>query len=117
MHFKNEETNIQVAVINHIRYNHPTALFTIAPSGMKLPIHIARMLKAMGYKAGTPDILIFEPRGPWHGLFVEIKTETGVASISQKMFFKSLKDRGYSVQLCFGYQAAIKAIDEYFIIK
>lgn len=115
MIFKNEETNIQVAVVNYLRARYPQALFTIAPSGMKLPIHVARMLKAMGYVAGTPDLMIFEPRGEYHGLFIEIKTERGRASEAQGKFMDSLWERGYLVALCFGYERAVKVIDSYLV--
>lgn len=114
MMFKNEETRIQVAVVNYIRYKYPRVLFTIAPSGMKLPIHVARMLKAMGYQAGTPDLLIFEPGRGYHGLMIELKTPSGKTSQLQEGFLNNLHIRGYYVCVAKGYDEAIGHIDEYF---
>lgn len=113
MNFKNEETRIQVAVANWLKLVHPKVCFTISPSGMKLPIWIAMMLKAMGYRSGTPDLLIFEPRGGYFGLFVELKTEKGVTSANQKEMLNELEARGYKAAVCFGYEVAIQFIDKY----
>lgn len=129
MIFKNEETNIQVAVIDYLRNKYPNTLFTIAPSGMKLPIYVAKMLKAMGYTAGTPDIMIFEPRQNniivnsgtmkciYHGLFLEMKTHKGNLSELQEWFLHNLEARSYVVAVCFGYDSAIKVIDKYMALE
>lgn len=97
-----------------MRFKYPNVLFTIAPSGIKLPIFVAKMLKAMGYLAGTPDMLIFERRRGFPALFLEIKTEVGKVSLVQKEFLSKLTDRGYLVHVCFGFNAAIHVIDHYF---
>lgn len=113
MFFKNEETRIQVALINYLRFKWPGLLFTIAPSGMKLPIGVAKKLKAMGYRAGTPDLMIFEPRGGFHGLFAELKTKKGILSSSQKEFLVALDNRQYKTIVAYGYEEAIKGIEAY----
>lgn len=111
----NEEYNIQVAVVNYIRNNFPNILLTISPSGMKLPIGVATKLKRMGYLAGTPDLIILEPSNSFHGLFIELKTKTGVKSDSQKYFIEELSRRGYCAKFCFGYDEAISAINAYLL--
>lgn len=113
MAFQNEETNIQAAVANYIKAKYPMVLFTIAPSGMKLPISIAKRFKAMGYLAGTPDMLIFEPRKGFHALFLELKSAKGKLSDSQVFFLKSANERHYLAQVCFGYDEAIKTLEDY----
>jgi hypothetical protein len=113
------EDEHQKAVIQYLRYRYPPALFTIAPNGFKLPIGVAVKMKAMGYKAGTPDIMIFEPRGQFHGLFIEMKrpAETGaskgVLSFEQKAWNIELNSRGYMAIVSYGSEMAIKAIDYY----
>lgn len=113
MAFKNEETNIQVAVANYLRYKHPGILFTIAPSGIKLGIRTAKMLKAMGYRAGTPDLMIFEPLGGFHGLFMELKTEKGKLMPNQAGFIATLNHSGYKAVVCYGYNEAVACLDGY----
>lgn len=109
---KNEDI-IQMVVVRHLKTHYPAALFTISPSGMRLPIGVARKFKMMGYRAGTPDLLIFEPKGNYHGLFIELKSEGGRASPEQKMFSAELIQRGYCCMLCFGAATAIYEIDRY----
>lgn len=80
---------------------------------MKLPGYVGAMLKAMGYRAGTPDILILEPHGPYHGLFIEIKTEEGTLSPFQKEFILLANGRGYKAEVCYGYKDACEVLEDY----
>jgi len=43
------------------------------PNGGKRDLREAANMKAQGVKAGVYDVFIPVPRGPWHGLFVEMK--------------------------------------------
>lgn len=108
-----EEDLIQMAVVRYIHRRYPDMLFTISPSGMRLPIGVARKFKMMGYRAGTPDLIILEPRGDFHGLFIELKTAKGKASPEQRQFAADLLMRGYCSLLCFGHMEAIREIDRY----
>lgn len=111
---RDDEYRIQCAVVAWIAFAYPRALFTISPSGMKLPISVAAKLKRMGYLAGTPDLLIFEARGKYHGLFVELKTLKGKLTIPQQEFLACLNRRGYLAVVAYGYNNAVKVIDDYF---
>lgn len=114
------ERGHQIAVIQYIHEKHPQTLFTIPPNGFKLPIGVAVALKAMGYKKGSPDIMIFEPRRHWHGLFIEMKTPKGEGQTKgtlkpeQKDWLCKLDSRGYCTAVCFGAQEACQVIDAYF---
>jgi hypothetical protein len=80
---------------------------------MKLPISVATKFKRMGYKAGTPDLLIFEPQNQYNGMFLELKTEKGTKTTSQKKFLKMAWERGYYATTAYGYNNAIALIDNY----
>lgn len=108
-----EEYHIQTSVVLWLRANFPNALFTIAPSGMKLPIGVAVKLKRMGYSPGTPDICIFEPRYQYHGLFVELKTKRGVKSDEQIAWNEELNRRGYLSIFCYSFDEAVQRIGDY----
>lgn len=88
-------------------------LFTASVAGIKMPPRTMAKLKASGYKVGTPDLDIFEPRGKYCGLFIELKTLTGVASDDQNEFIDNLQKRGYKAEICKGYDAAKSVIDNY----
>ena len=111
---KNEEYYMQIELVEWLKHEYPSALFTIAPSGMKLPISVAVKLKRMGYKAGTPDIMIFEPARLFHGLFIELKTAKGVVSKHQKDYLVALRQRDYKAEVCWSVDEAKEMIKDYF---
>lgn len=48
--------------------------------------------------AGVPDLVFAEPRGRFHGLYVEMKNERGgTVSDAQRRVIKKLRRRGYAV--------------------
>ena len=96
------------------RARHPelALLFTI-PNGGRRHIQVARRLKAEGVKPGVPDICLPVPRGPWHGLYIELKTATGAASREQRQWLEALVTQGYRVALCRGWEAARDCLREY----
>jgi hypothetical protein len=97
---KRRESDLQISIINWCRLQYPKILLTISPAGMKLPMQVARRFKAMGYRAGTADILIFEPRGIYHGLTLELKMPGGVPSPEQIEWRNEALDRGYLAVIC-----------------
>ena len=59
--------------------------------GARTSISEAKRMKASGYKRGFPDVFIYEPRGGFHGLSIEMKKEKGgVVSKHQKQWKESL---------------------------
>lgn len=113
-----KEEHEQAAVVAFLREKYPDALFTIAPNGMKLPPSVAIRLSRTGYRAGTPDIMIFEPRAGFHGLFVEMKvTRGGMVSEAQAHFLEHLRHNGYQAIVCAGAGAARLCITEYMEAK
>lgn len=111
---KEIEYHMQVALVRWFRIIYPECLLTISPSGMKLPMLTAKKIKAMGYLKGTPDIMILEPRGKYHGLFVELKAEGGRVLPHQDEFIKALKERGYWVGIAWSFEEAVELITTYF---
>jgi len=118
------EQQYQIAVVNYLRSAYPDVLFTIAPSGMKLSIGLAKKFKALGYKAGTPDLMVFKPyckdnKPLYHALFIELKTpktvwsSKGIISEEQKDFIERLRALNYRAEVCYGSEEAFKVIDEY----
>lgn len=76
---KKKEEKIQIRVCEYIKENYPDVIFqSDLASGMKLPIWIAAMAKKMRSSKGLPDMMIFEPRGGYSGLCIELKAEDTV---------------------------------------
>ena len=81
-------------------------------------------LKRLGCRAGTFDLMIFEPRPPFHGLFVEMKRPAikdvcskGSVSPEQKTFANEAINRGYSAIICYGAEEAIREIEGYLVVQ
>lgn len=69
-------------------------LFCASCGGMRTGIQTARKMKSAGYNKGFPDMGIFEPRGQYHGMFVELKVNN-TPTEEQKEWQIELTKRGY----------------------
>lgn len=69
-------------------------LFCASAGGMRTNMRTAIRMKRAGYKKGHPDVVIYEPRGGWHGMTVELKVKT-YAGEEQKHWQDELLKRGY----------------------
>lgn len=104
----------QCHVVRWLSAFHPTALYTASCAGMRTSIGVARKMKASGAKAGVPDLMIFEQRRGYAGLFIEMKREHGgTVSPEQKEWLEYLNERWYMAVVCRGYNDAIKVIGDY----
>lgn len=84
------------------------------PNGGERNVIVAAKLKAEGVRANVPDIFLPAPRGPWHGLFIEIK-KPGKHHVQpgQKECIAKLQALGYGACVCVGWQEAVKVIENY----
>ena len=112
-----EEDWLQINLIRWIKNTYPDILFTASAGGMRTHIKTAKKMKAMGYVAGCPDLMIFEPRGGYHGLMIELKTERGKKSENQIKFIESLIGRDYFAVFCYGLEHAQMIIKQYMELK
>ena len=74
----------------------------------------AKRMKATGYKRGFPDVFVYEPRGTFHGLAIELKKEKGGrVSESQKEWVEALEMRGYKAAIAKGFDEAVNVLNLY----
>ncbi len=112
---KFNEQEEQENVVTWLRLKYPDVLFSGGFASCNLRPQQAMRRKRAGYKAGTPDIIFFEPRTGFHGMAIEMKKEKGgTVSPEQKEFLEKLSARGYCVHICRGAAEARRDIDEYF---
>ena len=83
------------------------------PNGGHRHKAVAVRMKAEGVKPGVPDICLPVPRGPWHGLYIELKTEGGSVSRAQRRWLTLLTALGYRAEVCRGWQQAQAVIEDY----
>ena len=94
------------------RYTELVLMFAI-PNGGHRHKAVAVRMKAEGVKPGVPDICLPVPRGPWHGLYIELKTEAGSVSREQRHWLALLSRQGYLAEVCRGWKQAQAVIEDY----
>lgn len=106
------EEDEHLAVAEYLRLKR--VFFNHSPNEGKRQVQYVMKLKSMGMKSGFPDFFIYEPRGQYHGLALELKrVKGGVVSDHQKECLTKLSERGYKAVVCKGFDEAKKAIDSY----
>jgi hypothetical protein len=112
-------------VCTYLKLQYPSIIFNSDLSGAtKLTINQATQMKALRSSKGFPDIVIYEPRGIYHGLFIELKKE-GTKLFNKKYepatdhlkeqfdMMNKLSAKGYSCHFAIGFESAKKILDEY----
>ena len=101
------------------KYPELKMLFHI-PNGGKRGKAEAGRFKAMGGKPGVPDLFLPVARRmdaygtAYHGLFVEMKRQKGGrVSREQREWMERLRQNGYAVLVCRGWEEATECIQKY----
>lgn len=102
------------AVLYHEpRYPDLSMLFAVPNGGDRHPA-VAGKMKAEGVRKGVADYLALVPRAGFHGLAIELKTETGTASPEQRVFLRDARANGYRAEVAHGWAEAWRIVREYF---
>jgi len=126
-----KESSLQILVVNYIKLVSPHSVVVADPNGLRLSIGMAQQLKRMRApeNGGHPDLWIFEPRGIYHGLFIELKRENEKLFKAKTFDFKSehiskqdemhrkLRAKGYYGHFAIGFDQAKRLIDGYFKLE
>jgi len=100
----------QVALIKWVRtiknlYPVLKLLYAVRNGGDR-NLHVARKLKAEGVLAGVADLCLPAVRRGYHGLYLEMKSEEGVATKEQKEFLCGVSGEGYCAVIAPGVDEA-----------
>lgn len=120
------EAELQKQVAIYIRMQYPDVIFhSDFGSGARLSPWQARMQKMQnGGRRAWPDMMIAEPIGSYHGLFIELKREgarlkkqNGEWASShiaeQNIMLNELSNKGYKAEFAIGFEQALDLIDDY----
>lgn len=114
---KVSEHDHQVSLMRWIALSTPRypvlGLIFAIPNGGARHIKVAAKLKAEGVKKGIPDLFFAYPARGYHGLFIELKTESGRVSKEQKEMIERLSKVGYKAVVCRGWEDAKDEILNY----
>jgi hypothetical protein len=105
------ENNMQITVA---RYLDALGVLWMHPANeiKAKPVYMAKR-KAIGVKPGVSDILIFEPRGKYIGLALELKVGYNLPSEHQQQWMDDLEQRGWRVAWSRSLDEVLFIIDEY----
>jgi len=120
------ERDEQVAFVSYLRFQYPDVLFFSVPNGARLASgrgpranQIAairwRNLLAEGALPGVSDLIIYEPRGGYSAMFLEMKRADGGNGGSEKQsdFLLKVEQRGGFGVIADGCDDACKWADDY----
>ena len=98
---------------NLLHYEGLGLLFHIPNEGKRSRFSGGKM-KAEGLKRGVADVCLPVPRGPYHGLFFEMKYGNNKLTKEQEQFLKGVRAQGYATWVCYSAQEAIELITHYY---
>lgn len=109
------EHDIQCACVRWFRFQYPEheRLMIAIPNGGRRDRITAARLKEEGVMAGAPDLFLFLPNRLYHGLAIEMKTNVGRQSPSQKEWQFCCESEGYRYELCRSLDEFIAIIKDY----
>lgn len=104
-------------IANYISFCFPDVLYHFDfGSGIKMTIGQAVKNKRINLQRGYPDLFISEPRGKYHGLFIEVKRgkfSKTEHTREQENYLNELCKRGYLAVFGVGYDDCEKIINNY----
>ena len=112
---KHIESKLQIACVKWFRYSFPLykMLLCSVPNGLHTTPLQGAIAKAEGVVAGVADLMLLVPTKQFHALFIEMKTQQGRQSQSQKEWQEAVQQQGYKYAICRSVEDFIKEINEY----
>ena len=108
-----KEYQLQTSIIKYINLKYPNLLYCASAGGVRTSFTQAKKMKATGYVKGFPDLFIYEPRGFYHGLAIEVKIKKGRPTKSQIDWKDKLNERNYKAVITYGFEETIIEINKY----
>lgn len=119
------EADVQLAVCNYLRLKYPSVIFNSDGAGNYVSRATAAKNTMLRSSSGYPDLFIAEPRGRYHGLYLELKRDgtrvflkdgslsTDSHIVKQEAMLQALQDKGYAADFAIGLTEATDKIDWY----
>lgn len=115
------EDNIQEACVSWFDLQFPklSRLLHHSPNGGKRNAREGARFKALGTRAGFPDLILLFPAHGYHALLVEMKTKQSGSrqTENQKEYQLLVEKYGYKYIVCRSFVEFQKAIIDYLSIK
>ena len=110
---KHLESKLQTACVTWFRLQYPNYLLFAIPNGGARNLITGVIMKREGVLPGVPDLFLAYANFSHYGLFIEMKSDKGKLSESQKNIIDKLKLVGYHVEVCNSIKSFKNAIENY----
>lgn len=110
---KHLEDSIQEACIKWFDIQFPLYILHHSPNGGRRTKFEGALFKRLGCRAGFPDLILLFGNDKYNGLLIELKTDKGVQSQSQKAFEKKVKLTKYKYIICRSFEEFRTEITNY----
>ena len=107
------EDKLQSAVVKYIQYKYPNVKYcsSIAGAYISSPAQRRKIVRN-GYVRGKNDLDIYEARGGYFALMLELK-EKAYPTKAQKEWIDAMNERGYCALITRGLDETLSVINEY----
>ena len=111
----NEEDRLTIWLMDHVRRAYPERVrsFFHIPNGGKRSKKTAGLLARMGVQSGVSDFHCTIPRGGYHSLWLEIKTNKGTLKPEQRDFLDEQIVWGHFAVVTYGAEQALTVINRW----
>ena len=107
------ESQIQQQMVKWFGYKYPECTLFAIPNGHKRNAITGAILKREGVVAGVADLFLMKANQKYHGLWIEVKTDKGKQSESQKEFERKALREGYKYVICKNIDQFINEVETY----
>ena len=107
------EDKLQTSVVRYLKLKHPKVKYCSSIAGVYISSAAQRRkIVRNGYVRGKNDLDIYEARGGYFALMLELK-EKAYPTKAQKEWINAMNERGYCALITRGIDETIEVIDEY----
>ena len=107
------ESQIQQQMVKWFGYKYPEYTLFAIPNGHKRNAITGAILKREGVVAGVADLFLMKANNNYNGLWIEVKTDKGKQSESQKEFERKALQEGYKYVICKNIDQFIEEVETY----
>ena len=108
---KFKEDNLQKQVARYLDLN--KVLWCHVANERKTSFQAGKRLKDKGVKSGVPDCLVFNQKGAYKGLALELKIKPNKPNENQKKWLLELSLLGWFCKIAYSFDEAKEIIDNY----
>lgn len=111
------ESHTQQKCVEWFRYLYPKLILFAIPNGGARSKPEASIMKGEGVLKGVLDLFLMEPRGMYHGMFIEMKHNKNGLTREQIQFFLAAEQRKFKCVVCKHLDEFMKEVTNYLNLK